>query len=79
MKTIREDGTSLIKFYIGGKLLGQGWIKNFSRSVDRIALAKSLGINYYDRFIFPRREGTIDSAKVYIKGKPLNDFKNNGK
>lgn len=66
-----------IEYFLGDKSLGKTMVSEKSNAVNRINGAKSIGIEYYDRFILDN--GRIDSndVKFVFDGvlEPLDDFK----
>lgn len=69
-----------IEFYLNGKFLGKTLVTEMSMSSSRIAAARSIGINYYDRFILrPGDQFESDSLKVIINDQAFNDFESQDK
>jgi len=69
-----------IEYWLNNKLLGIGFVKEASTSQDRITVAKELGIEYYDTFVFPRKKATLVSSDIKYMDKNDNlivfdDFK----
>lgn len=48
-----------IKFYYKGEFLGEGDLPNGTMTKDRFKIARSLGINMYDRMQFIGKDGNI--------------------
>lgn len=61
-----------IEYFLNGKSLGVSQVCEGSLPKDRISLANSTGIDYYDGFILDDKH---DSRNVMINGKPIDDFK----
>lgn len=79
MKDPRINYNTPIEFFLNGKSLGSYYVKEGSMASDRIALAKSKRIDYYDGFILRGGkfyDNAVDSRNVVMPdGKPLDDFK----